>query len=51
MITESEEFHGVNAYVVCKDHIKSCKSCDCKYVKQQPLYKTWQRQRYKHHSL
>lgn len=51
MITESEEFHGANAYVVCRDHIRSCKPCDCKYVKQQPLYKTWQRQRYRHPSL
>lgn len=51
MITESVEFHGVNAYAVSRDNIRSCKHCDCKYVKQPPLYKGWQRKRYKRLSL
>lgn len=41
MITACVEFHGVNAYVLSRDNKMSCKHCDCKYVKQQPLYKGW----------
>lgn len=50
MITESVEFH-INAYAVSRDNTRSSKHCDCKYVKQQPLDKGWQRKGYKHRFL